>query len=137
MSTQSERWGALQPHAGKSLGIVGRGILILLLAACSVRPRTVDRVTIVNRTAYKLDVQVTDGDRDGWLPVAIVDGGSDADSLGLVDQGDVWIFRFLHSGDPVGELILTRAELERNDWQVEVPGDVEDRLRALGRAPSE
>jgi hypothetical protein len=56
MFTQSERWGALRPHPGR-LVIVGRGILILLLAACSVRPRTVDRVTIVNGTAYKLDVR--------------------------------------------------------------------------------
>lgn len=136
MSRQLERCAALQPHPAKRLGIVGRGILILLLAACSVRPRTVDRVTIVNRTAYRLDVQVTDGDRDGWLPVAIVEGGSDADSLGLIDQGDVWIFRFLHSGDPVGELTLGRAELERSGWRVEVPGEIGDRLQALGRAPS-
>ena len=136
MSSQLERCGALHPHLAKRLGIVGHGILILLLAACSVRPRTVDRVTIVNRTAYQIDVQVTDGDRDGWLPVAIVEGGSDADSLGLIDQGDVWVFRFLYSGDPVGELTLGRAELERSGWRVEVPGEIGDRLQALGRAPS-
>jgi hypothetical protein len=137
MSTQVVRCDPFGPHVGRKLRNAGRGVLTLLLAACSLQPRTVERVTVVNPTPYSLDVQVTGIDRDGWRPVAIVQGGGDADSLGLVDLGDVWIFRFLHAGDPVGELRLARADLERNDWRVEVPGEVEDRLRALGEPPSE
>jgi hypothetical protein len=107
--------------------------LALLVAACSGRPPTVERITIANPTGYDLDVEVTSQDRDGWLPVAIVEARSEHIAQEVIDQGEVWIFRFLHWGDPVAELRLTGAELEGNDWRVEVPAEVEERLEGLGR----
>jgi hypothetical protein len=68
--------------------------------------------------------------------VAIVEARSEDVVQEVVDQGELWIFRFLHWGDPVGELPLTRAELERNRWRIRVPGQVEERLEELGRPPS-
>jgi hypothetical protein len=114
-------------------GLVG---LALLLAACSGQPPTVERITIANTTGYDLAVDVTGQDREGWLPVAIVEARSEDVAREVIDQGEVWIFRFLHRGDPMGELRLTRAELERNDWRVQVPAEVEERLRELGRPMS-
>lgn len=117
--------------------VVRRGIAVLfvaLVAACSGPPPTVDRITIANPTGYDLDVEVTQ-DRDGWLPVAIVEARSEVVAQEVIDQGEVWIFRFRHWGDPVGELSLTRAALERNGWRVEVPVEVEEQLQQLGRAP--
>jgi hypothetical protein len=110
--------------------------LALLVASCSGPAPRVDRITISNPTAYDIDVEVTDRDRDGWLPVAIVEAGSEHISQDVIDQGEVWVFRFLHWGDPVGEFSPTRAELERNGWRVEVPGEVEERLQELGRPMS-
>lgn len=117
---------------------VTRGLLALslLLAACMGLPPTVDRITIVNPTDYDLDVEVSGEDREGWLPVAIVEAGEEDVAQGVIDQGDVWIFRFRHLGDPIGELSLTRAELERSGWRVEVPDEVAERLQELGRRPS-
>lgn len=109
-------------------------VTLLLLAACSGPAPTVDRITIANGTEYDLDVDVTDPGREGWLPVAIVEARSEQVAQGVIDQGEVWIFRFLHWGDPLGELSLTRAELERSDWRVEVPEEVEQRLQELGAA---
>jgi hypothetical protein len=111
--------------------------LALLAVACSGPPPTVETITIANPTAYDLDVEVTDRDRDGGLPVAIVEAGSEDVVHEVIDQGEVWIFRFRHFGDPVGELSLTRGELERNGWRVEVPAEVEERLQQLGRPTSE
>jgi hypothetical protein len=108
----------------------------LLVASCSGLPSTVERVTISNPTAYDIDVEVTDRDRDGWLSVAIVEARSEHVAQDVIDQGEVWIFRFLHWGDPVGEFSPTRAELERNGWRVEVPAEVEERLQQLGRPMS-
>jgi hypothetical protein len=96
----------------------------------------VDQIIIANRTDYDLDVDVTGRDREGWLPVAIAEARSEDDVQDVIDQGEVWIFRFLHWGDPVGELSLTRAELEQDGWRVEVPEEVEERLHELGRPPS-
>jgi hypothetical protein len=112
-------------------------VLALVSASCSGPPPTVERITIANPTAYDLDVDVTDRDRDGWLPLVIVEAGSEDVAQEVIDQGEVWIFRFRHFGDPVGELSLTRAELERKGWRVEVPAEVEDRLQQLGRPTSE
>jgi hypothetical protein len=110
--------------------------LALFVSACLGLPPTVERITIANPTGYDLDVDVTSKDRDGWLPVAIVAAESQVVSKDVIDQGGVWIFRFVHGGDPVGELRLTRAELERNSWRVEVPAEVEVRLQELGRPTS-
>jgi len=110
--------------------------LALLVAACSGPPATVEAITIANPTGYDLDVAVTSEDRGGWLPVAIVEARSEELVPEVIDQGDVWIFRFVHWGDQMGELRLTRAELERNDWQVEVPAEIEERLQDLGRPMS-
>ncbi|HXF56761.1 MAG TPA: hypothetical protein VNO34_04165 [Actinomycetota bacterium] len=108
----------------------------LLLAGCLGLPPRVDRITIVNPTDYDLDVEVTGRDRDGWLPTAIVEAGEEDVAQEVIDQGEVWIFRFRHWGDPMGELSASRAELERSGWRVEVPAQVEERLRELGRPSS-
>jgi hypothetical protein len=130
-------WGRLDPRPRKKACTRSLIVIALFVASCSGRPPTVERITIANPTGYDLDVEVTDEDRDGWLPVAIVEAGSEDVVHEVIDQGEVWIFRFRHFGDPVGELSLTRAELERNGWRVEVPPEVEERLQQLGRPTSE
>lgn len=52
----------------------------------------------------------------------------------VIDQGDVWIFRFDYAGYEE-ELEVSRRELERNRWTVEVPQSFEQRLRQLGVPP--
>jgi hypothetical protein len=111
-------------------------ITLLWLAACSGPPPRVDRITIVNQTAYDLDVDVAGQERGSWLPVAIAEAGSERVTEEVIDQGEMWVFRFMHWGDPVGELSLTRAELEGAGRRVEVPGEVEERLQQLQRPPS-
>jgi hypothetical protein len=111
--------------------------LAVLTAACSGTPATVDQITIANPSGYDLDVDVTGGERDRWLPVAIVEAESEDVVREVIDQGETWIFRFVHWGDQVGELTLSRGELERNGWRVEIPGEVEQRLEELGRSPPE
>lgn len=67
------------------------------------------------------------------MPVAIAESGSSDVAREVIDQGEVWIFRFRHWGEPVGELRMTRGELERSGWRVEVPETVSEHLRDLGR----
>lgn len=111
-------------------------VALLWLAACSGPPPRVDRITIVNPTGYDLDVDVAGPERASWLPVAIVEARSERVAEEVIDQGQMWVFRFRHWGDPVGELSLARAELEVAGWRVEVPGEVEERLQGLQRPPS-
>jgi hypothetical protein len=111
-------------------------LTLLWLVACSGPPPRVDQLTIVNPTRYDLDVQVAGPKGESWLPVTIAEAGSEEVAEEIIDQGEVWVFRFLHWGDPVGELSLSRAELVGDGWRVEVPEEVEERLQRLGRPPS-
>lgn len=111
-------------------------LLLLWLAACWGSPQTVDRITIVNSTGYDFDVDVAGPEQGSWLPVAIAEAESEKLSEEVIDQGEVWVFRFSHWGDPVGELSLTRTRLVQEGWRVEVPEEIEERLRQLGRPAS-
>jgi hypothetical protein len=48
----------------------------------------------------------------------------------IVDQGDVWYFRFRASGVDGGELRVRRADLEHDGWRIVVPDRV---VEVLGR----
>lgn len=115
-----------------------RGLFLLaVVAACSGPPPTVERITIANPTEYDIYVDVTDQNRQGWLPLAIVEARSEDVVEDVIDRGEVWIFRFEHSGDPIDEVRLTRQELGRNGWRMEIPPEVGERLQELGRPTSE
>jgi hypothetical protein len=110
--------------------------MTLLASACSGAAPTIEAITVVNGTNYDLGVDVTDEDREAWLPLATVEAQAERTSEEVIDQGNTWIFRFIHWGEPIGELSLSRSELERDGWRVEVPQDVAERLTNLGRPPS-
>ena len=105
--------------------------LTLLAAACSGPPPTVGAITIVNGTDHDLSVEVSDGDRAAWLPLASVEAGSERISEEVLDQGDTWVFRFLYQGEPVGEVSVSRSELERDRWRLEVPERAAETLGSL------
>ncbi|MDQ3985511.1 MAG: hypothetical protein M3280_03330 [Actinomycetota bacterium] len=106
---------------------------VFLAAACS-DVSFVDEVTIVNDTEYPADVEVTGRARDRWLGLTVVTQRSTATVDGVIDQGEMWIFRFHYTGR-YEELEISRNELERNDWTIEVPQSFEQRLRDLGVPP--
>jgi len=103
----------------------------LLLASCS-DVSFVDEVTIVNQTEYPAHVEVTNRNRDGWLGLTVVDAHSTSAVAETIDQGEVWIFRFDYLGKHHELVEISKRELERNDWTVEVPAAFEQQLRARG-----
>jgi hypothetical protein len=53
----------------------------------------------------------------------------------VIDQGDVWVFRFDYAGKHEEEIEISRSELVRMDWTVEVPQSFGDALHGLGVEP--
>jgi hypothetical protein len=106
----------------------------LLLGACS-NVTLVDEITIVNETEYPANVNVTGKDRGGWLGLTMVEERSTRAVGDVIDQGEVWIFRFDYGGKHQEEVEVSRNELVRNDWTVEVPESFGQRLRELGLTP--
>jgi hypothetical protein len=106
----------------------------ILLGACSSTP-FVARVTIVNDTPYSATVAMTGKDRDGWLELASVEPQSTERVESVIDQGELWVFRFDYIGKYQQEVEVSRSKLEENEWAVEVPETFEQSLREMGVPP--
>jgi hypothetical protein len=127
-------------QVGKALGrvaVVGTGALLLLALTVGLRgPKFVDRVTISNPGGFDVNVEVTDGDRDGRLGLAQVPAGEELTVREVIDQGVTWVFLFSYGGTDAGELSLDRATLERGGWRIDLPAEVHRRLAAAGHEAS-
>jgi hypothetical protein len=96
-------------------------------------PSFVGGITFVNPGPYSVDVDVTNGERAGWLALGEAEHGASTRFDEVLDQGRVWIIRFADGEG--GELRLTREELQRSDWRVQLPPTVEERLRPVWGPP--
>ena len=72
----------------------------------------------------------------GWTSAGSVRQLSTADVQEVIDQGDVWQFRFDSQGMSGGQLRLTRAELESAGWHIAIPVEVGTRLAEAGAPPT-
>jgi hypothetical protein len=122
------------------LGVAGLALLTALalafVAGLSGGPSTVARITFENPTVYALDIEVSPGTGTGWTSAGSVRQGSTAVVQEVVDQGDVWLFRFDSQGETGGQLRLSRAELEASGWRVAIPAEVGTRLAEAGAPPT-
>jgi hypothetical protein len=99
-------------------------------------PEFVSRVRIHNPSQLLVDVDATSADRDGWVAIAIARPSTTTSVREVIDQGKTWVFRFSSIGIDGGELVETRAQLERAHWTIVIPSDVILRLRRAGATPS-
>jgi hypothetical protein len=92
---------------------------------------------MTNPTSYDVEVRATDAKHVDWILLGRIKRGETRSEEQVDDLGKLWIFRFEYPG-PVfgGELRLSRDELARNSWTVQVPQTVERRLHDAGIAPS-
>ena len=96
-------------------------------------PAFVERLTVVNSTAYGVDIAVSGAAHRGWLELGVAENDATTSFDAVLDQGDTWIVR-LADGEG-GELRLTRDELRRAGWRVQVPPAMEARLRPTWGPP--
>ena len=62
--------------------------------------------------------------------------GNSTDVRDVIDQGDVWTFRFTSQGYDAGQVQITKADLKRSDWRVVIPAAVGERLAGQGATPT-
>ena len=126
---------ALAPRQVLLIGVaVAIGVAAIATTYSALRnPTSVDRLSVVNKTPYLVDVEVTGG--TGWLKLGPVSPGESHDFRSVVDQGDRWIFHVTAGPHDGGEFSMTRSELERARRGVTIPGVVHARLEAGGAVP--
>ena len=115
--------------------VLGGAVVILVLSWLVRGPDFVDRVTIANRTAFDVDVDVAGSD-GRVLALTYVPAGDTKAVRGVIDQGDIWIFHLSYGGTDAGTLRLERTRLEQRDWKLEIPEEVAERLDRAGHEPS-
>jgi hypothetical protein len=137
---QPETSNRARRHLGLGVGVLVLGLVAAValtsLVGLSSGPSTIPRITFENPTVYALDIEVSPGTGTGWTSAGSVRQGSTADVAEVIDQGDVWLFRFDSQGSTGGEVRLTRGELEASDWTVVVPAEVGTRLAQAGAPPT-
>ena len=116
-------------------------VLAAVLAIVLLRPALepgpfVAGVSFVNSSEYAFDVDVTAAKTDGWMLLGTVADRGKTEVAEVFDQGPTWTFRFVTQGQLAGEVEVSRAELERAGWQLEVPARFADALRADGVVPT-
>lgn len=127
-------------HIGLAVAAVVAGLAVALgltsLVGLSSGPETVARITFENPTAYALDIEVSSGATGGWTSAGSVRQRSTGEVSEVIDQGDVWVFRFDSQGASGGQLRLSRTELEAAGWRVSIPAEVGARLANAGAPPT-
>lgn len=114
--------------------IVWLPVFALVAAACS-DASFVNTVAFVNPTDYPAHVEVSDASRQRWLGLGIAQRDKETVVEDVIDQGEVWVFRFTYAGEHEEELEMSRSELIDVGWEVVVPQSFEDSLRRLGVKP--
>jgi hypothetical protein len=115
--------------------VVAIGACVLLGGAACSGVSFVDEVTVVNDTEYSANIDVTGESRDGWLLLTSLDPHSTTTVKEVIDQDETWIVRFDYIGKYEEEVEISRRELERSNWTIEVPQSFEQRLRDLNVSP--
>ncbi|HVM03768.1 MAG TPA: hypothetical protein VM242_01225 [Acidimicrobiales bacterium] len=116
-------------------GFAVAGLVVVMLVAVPRfldAPHLVDRLTVENPTGYDISIDATDHRRQGWVRLGTAHRGTTSTFEEIVDQGDVWIFRFSAQGEDGGELQAPRQQLERDGWRVRVPTEVGEQLKVAG-----
>jgi hypothetical protein len=115
--------------------ILAAGIGLFVLAASCAGDEPIDRLTIVNRTRYDLEVKLSDVKKESWLILGRTNHGSSTVDEMVTDVGPTWVFRFHYAGRDVGEVTVDRDELRRARWSLEVPSEIADRMQEFGFEP--
>ena len=110
-------------------------LIVVALLAPRLQPGPfIRRVTVVNHSEYAFDVDVAGSNTDEWMPLGTANVRSSTSVASVFDQGATWTIRFRVQGRELGQIVESRAELERAGWQVVVPERFVAQLRSSGVA---
>src|SRR4051794_34692 len=82
---RAEWWWAIIPIACLAL--------VVLVTKISDTPRVVDHITVDNPGDYTVNIEVSNGERSGWLALGAAGRSSSTTMDAVLDQGETWVFR--------------------------------------------
>ena len=99
-------------------------------------PAYVDSITVSNPHAWHAEVDVGRPDGSRWIGLGHVGRDNAVTFRSVIDLGEDWVFRFAFVGTERGQLVISRADLERSKWTVTIPDTFGERMRAAGESPT-
>lgn len=113
-------------------GVVAIVVLFEFLVPLFEGPSHVDALHVVNPTDYDIAIAASAPGEDSKTLLGSVDAGDEATFERVVDQGDEWVFTLRTQGRDAGVIERTEAQLEADDWQLQIPASVGEQLAADG-----
>jgi hypothetical protein len=113
--------------------LVGAALVAVLLAVLLVRsvqagPHFVAHLSVVNPTAYDLNVDIS-GQDEALTTLGVANRRTTTAFSDVADQGSVWEFHFRAQGKDGGTAEYRREDLRAARWQITVPAGLEQRLQ--------
>jgi hypothetical protein len=118
------------------VAVAALAVFVVISHLATTSPPMIPRLTVANSSVYDLDIEVTGANRDGWTGVGTAKAHSTKEFNDVIDQGNAWIFHFAGQGEDGGELEISREDLTRNNWHIDIPDAVAQRLHSAGASPS-
>jgi hypothetical protein len=131
---------AAPTRLGRNIVVVALGALLGLAVILGVSralegPGRVDRVTIDNPTPYAVEIAVAESDGGGRLTLGPVSPSGRHMFEAVVDQGDRWVVHVTSARSDGGDVVVSRATLERDGWVIRIPEQVGTKLGNDGATP--
>jgi hypothetical protein len=118
------------------VAVAALAVFVVISHLATTSPPMIPRLTVANSSVYDLDIEVTGANRDGWTGVGTAKAHSTKEFNDVIDHGKNWIFHFAGQGEDGGELEISRKDLTRNNWHIDIPDAVAQRLHSAGASPS-
>jgi hypothetical protein len=96
----------------------------------------VAKVSFANNANYSFEVSVAGSSSAAVTLLGNAAAKSTTSALSVYDQGSNWTFRFSTQDRYVGEVVMTRSELQQSGWQVVIPDRFAQALAAQGVVPT-
>lgn len=123
---------SLRIRPGHVIAVVIVAAALMSLGRLFAEPPFINRITFVNPTPYDLAIEVSGTNGDSWTPLSFAARQTATVVEEIHDQGDTLTFRFAAQGQRGGELSLTREQLGKDGWRVQIPAEVGHRLARQG-----
>jgi len=127
---------ARSPRLGATAAVIVLAVVLLGAGRLVQSPSFVGQVSVVNRTAFDLNVAVSDGHPGDGMLLTVAQPSSTTSVPEVVDQGSTWVFALSRGGVSAGTVRMTESQLEARHWQVVIPASAANPLFANGQQPA-
>jgi hypothetical protein len=108
-------------------------VAVAVIALLAIAPLTrggpfVDHVRVTNAGATQVEVDVAPPGDDAWMGLGTARPNETSVFDEVYDIGDEWVVRFW-TPEHDAQVRITRAQLERDGWKIEVPATLVAQLR--------